>query len=217
MFPIHPPLRPFPGCIRPLPYNPGSRWHGNLPDSNVGQNGWRCFPLFPHQRTDGWAIDLNNNGRYDRGRDGVLVFDHNRDGRYDQNDVSNTNNMMKAARGDYDFNNDGRVSHFERIQGQMLRNRFNQLDRNRDGRLDTHEIQAGGGRVWVDNDRNGRIGCGELHSPYRIPGGLCEPNGRRLDYVDPRWGSGTSSNNPWWQRPRCGIQPFRPLIGCYHN
>jgi hypothetical protein len=220
--PIFPaPRRPLPFPIRPWDgsgcdiINRDRRWHGNLPDSNVGQRGWRCFPLVPHQRTDGWAIDLNNNGRYDRGRDGVLVFDTNGDGRYDNRDVSSTNNMMKAAQGNYDFNGDGRVSRFERMQGQMLRCRYNRLDRNRDGRLDTNEIAAGGGKVWTDNNHNGRIGCGELHSPYRIPGGFFEPNGRRLDYVDPRWGSGTSTNNPWWSRPRCGIRPMPFIGGCY--
>ncbi|MFA5507117.1 MAG: hypothetical protein WC314_16000 [Vulcanimicrobiota bacterium] len=194
--------RPTPrgGCL-PHPCNPGRDYHQNLPDSNVGRTGWRCWPYL---QDNGYAIDLNNNGKYDRGRDGVLVFDHNRDGKFDQSDVSRTNDMMKAAGGDFDFNNDGKVSMAERLQGQMLKEQFKKLDRNGDGRLDTREIQAGGGRVWVDKDRNGDIGCGELHSPYRIPGGLCERNGRRLDHVDPRWGSKTSSNNPWWQRPCCG-------------
>ena len=214
----HLPIYPRPNNCYPSPrlfprpegwLNRDRRHHGNLPDQNVGTNGWRVFPFCP-RASKGHVIDLNNNGRYDQGRDGVLVFDHNRDGKYDQNDVENTNKMMKAASGNYDFDGDGRVSCHERRLGRHYSKRFRQLDRNRDGRLDTREISAGGGKVWVDHRRDGKIGCGELHSPYRIPGGFFEPNGRRLDYVDPIWGSGTSTNSPWWQRPRCGC--LRPQI-----
>jgi EF hand domain-containing protein len=220
--PIYPtprrPLFPFP---TPRPFdgsgcswlNRDRRYHGNLPDSNVGQRGWRCFPFVRHQRTDGWGIDLNNNGRYDRGRDGVLVFDTNRDGKYDKRDVSGTNAMMKAASGNYDFNGDGRVTCFERARGRALKNQFRQFDRNGNGRLESWEISQGGGKVWVDRSRNGKINCGELHSPYRLPGGLFE-RGRTLDHVDPVWGSRTSTNSPWWERPRCGHRPYiRPCIG----
>lgn len=180
--------------------NRDRRHHWNLPDQNVG-SPWRCWPNFGRNRNgNGFAIDLNNNGRYDRGRDGVLVFDTNRDGKYDQRDVASTNNMMKAAAGNYDFNNDGRVSCCERRRGAFLRGRFNRLDRNRDGKLSTHEISAGGGKVWVDKSRGGGISQDELHSPYRIPGRFIGESSRRLDSVDPVWGSKTSRNRPWWNR-----------------
>lgn len=210
------PVYPRPVYPRPLPYpSPGGlpwqggdrQHHWNLPNSQVdsGRGGWWPFSQSP---TQGYGIDLNNNGRYDRGRDGVLVFDHNRDGKYDKRDVSATNDMMRAATGNYDFNNDGRVSLGERISGMMHRHRYQQLDRNRDGRLDTAEIQAGGGRVWVDHSRGGGISNNELYSPYNIPGGFCQRGGRRLNSVDPFWGSNTSSNSPWWNRPFCGgIRP----------
>jgi EF hand len=209
------------GCIRPLPWRPqpidgrGCDWlnrgrdhHRNLPDQNVG-NWWNRCPFGP-KNNNGYVIDLNNNGRYDRGRDGVLVFDTNRDGKYDQRDVSNTNDMMKAAAGNYDFNNDGRVSCCERRRGMFLRQRFARLDQNRDGRLDTREISQGGGKVWIDKSRGGGISQDELHSPYNLPGRWFGEGSRRLDSVDPRWGSQTSRNFPWWNRPRIGIRP-RPF------
>lgn len=207
----------FPGCIqpqpwRPFPVRPGRDHNWNLPDQNVSNPWpWRCGPFGP-QNGNGYVLDFNKNGRYDRGRDGVLVFDTNRDGRYDQRDVSNTNDMMKAAAGNYDFNNDGCVSMQERMRGAFLRNRFAQLDRNGDGKLDTFEIAAGGGKVWVDKSRGGGISNDELHSPYNIPGRWFGEGSRRLDSVDPIWGSNTSSNRPWWSPCRPGIYPT-PFLG----
>ena len=225
------PWRPCPGPLKPRPIDgSGCDWlnrirdrrhHWNLPDQNVG-SPWRCWPFGGNRNNNGFVIDLNNNGRYDRGRDGVLVFDTNRDGKYDQRDVSSTNDMMKAAAGNYDFNKDGRVSCCERRRGAFLRARYNQLDRNRDGKLSTWEISAGGGKVWVDKSRGGGISRDELHSPYKIPGRFWEGS-RRLDSVDPIFGSRTSRNRPWWNRfpsprplpclpgPRF---PYQPLIGC---
>lgn len=211
--------RPQLGCYRPLPWRPNRPlpwrpqcpdYHQNLPNQNVG-NWWNRNPFKPN---NGFAIDLNNNGRYDRGRDGVLVFDTNRDGKYDQRDVSSTNDMMNAARGNYDFNGDGRVSCCERRRGAFLRHRYSRLDRNRDGRLSTHEIAAGGGKVWVDKSRGGGISRNELHSPYNIPGKWYEGGSRRLDHVGP-WGSRTSRNRNWWRPPFPGIRPFHPCGGSH--
>ena len=101
--------------------------------------------------------------------------------------------MMKAAGGNMDFNNDGKVSFGERIKGAMLKAQYRRMDTNRDGRLDTNEIARGGGRVWTDQDRNGQVGFGETSSPFNVPS-----NGRfgpteRLDYASP-FSSHTSSN-----------------------
>lgn len=206
--------RPFPGTFRPLPWRPqprpGTEYHRNLPDQRVG-NWWNTSPF---NRNTGYVIDQNHNGRYDRGQDGVLVFDTNRDGKYDQRDVASTNDMMKAAGGNYDFDGDGRVSCCERRRGAFLRHQYARLDRNRDGRLDTHEIAAGGGKVWVDKSRGGGISQNELHSPYNIPGKWYDGcSSRRLDSVDPIWGSRTSRNRNWWNPPFPGPRPFPPCFG----
>lgn len=213
--------RPWQPCPGPTPWNPnpwGRDHHRNLPDQNVGP-GWRRGPWglrFP-RRDNGYVIDLNNNGRYDKGRDGVLVFDMNRDGKYDKRDVSNTNDLMKAAAGNYDFDNDGRVSCCERRRGAFLRCKFAQLDTNRNGRLEAHEIARAGGKVWIDKSKGGGISRDELHSPYNLPGRWFGDGSRRLDYVDPHWGSGTSRNFPRFNFPVCrpphiGISyPSRPL------
>lgn len=182
-----------------FPQQSGPGFQGNISDAHVGGGrlDWRggFFGGWGMQPNEGYALDQNRNGRYDRGRDGVLVFDTNRDGRYDKNDVQRTNNMMQAVQGNFDFNNDGRVSMSERIQGAALRRRYQQLDTNRDGVLNTQEIAQGGGRVWVDQNRNGNVQANELHSAYRMPNANGYGPSQRLDFVDPfRQVSHTSNN-----------------------
>lgn len=150
---------------------------------------------FSVQPNEGYGLDFNRNGRYDRGRDGVLVFDTNRDGKYDKKDVQQSNDLMQAASGNFDFNRDGKVSFAERIRGNVLRAKFQQMDTNRDGRLDTQEMARGGGRVWMDQNRDGQVNGGETSSVFNMPS-----NGRfgpteRLDFVDPTRQTSHTSNN----------------------
>lgn len=199
--------RPFIGFPNPFCPPRADSHQGNLQDTHTGGrvrgssiNCWRGNHFHPRsEQTKGYALDLNKNGRYDRGQDAVLVFDMNRDGKYDQNDISNTNKMMKAASGDYDMNGDGHVSRSEKIQGAILRQRYNQMDRNRDGKLSTEEMKAGGGKAWVDSSQGGGIGKNELHSVDNIPSRFIGGTTQRIDYVDPyRDTNGTSNNQPWW-------------------
>ena len=179
--------------------NSGPGFQGNISDAQTGGGsiGWRggFFGGLGFNPTEGYAIDQNRNGRYDRGRDGVLVFDTNRDGRYDKNDVQGTNNMMQSVQGNYDFNNDGRVTMGERIQGSVLRGRYRQMDQNRDGVLSTNEISNGGGMVWQDRNRSGNIQGHELHSAYSMPNSRGYGPSQRLDFVDPFRQTSHTSNN----------------------
>ncbi len=190
-------------------FRPNQQFGWNMPNSQVGpqwRNGCGCMM---QGRGQGYALDLNGNGRYDRGRDGVLVFDMNRNGRYDQSDVKSTNDMMKAARGDFDFNGDGKVSLAERMRGRALQQQFRKLDKNGDGQLSAHEIAAGGGKVWVDHNRNGHIGKNELHSPFNIPSSYIGGPSQRLNSVNPFTNTNsTSSNLPWWPSGYWGMPPM---------
>ena len=192
--------------------NSGPGYQGNISDARVGGGhlDWRggIFGRLGWKPNEGYAIDQNRNGQYDRGRDGVLVFDTNRDGKYDKKDVQNTNNMMQSVTGNYDFNNDGRVSLGERLQGAQHQARYRQLDTNRDGVLSAQEMAAGGGRVWTDHNRNGGVSNNELHSVYNIPNANGWGPSQRLDYVNPYTQSSHTSNNWGWNPPGPWGGPF---------
>jgi hypothetical protein len=194
--------------------NFSDNYHQNFQDVRTGGYNptWRrgCRRFEP---TRGYGIDLNKNGRFDRGKDGVLVFDMNRDGKYDKKDVSNTNKMMKAATGNFDFDGNGRVSPSERMMGQVLRRKFARLDRNRDGRLSAHEMNQAGGKVWIDRSKGGGVGKNELHSVYQIPSEFIGGTTKTLDFVDPYCRtSGTSNNRPYW--PHGQGTGWIPSEGC---
>jgi EF hand len=187
---------------RPFPNN-GAGYQGNISDPNLeGRYLWRRRgPFGRYHRANnnqgGYVIDMNRNGRYNKGQDGVLAFDMNRDGRIDRKDINNTRFMMQAATGNYDFDQDGRTSFFERIRGNALRGQYNRLDSNRDGRLSAHEINSGGGKVWIDSSRGGGVGRNELHSVYNLPNSRGYGPSQRLDFVDPFSKTSHTSNNYW--------------------
>lgn len=154
--------------------------------------------------TKGYGINLNQRAGHQRGKDGVLVFDMNRDGKYDKRDVQNSNDMMKSATGNYDFNGDGRIDRSERRRGGRLRRRYFRMA-GRDGVLQAHEMNRHGGKVWIDKSRGGGVGRNELHSVYRVPSrdAYGSRTTQRLDFVDPFAGvSGTTSNRSYWGGPR---------------
>lgn len=166
-------------------------------------------------QTQGYGLDFNGNGRYESGADGVLLFDTNRNGRYDQSDVETTNKMMKAAKGDFDFNNDGKISMGERMQGAMLQRRFQQLDRNRDGNLSADEMQQGGGSVWKDRNSDGHINQGETHSVFNIPHWHGQMPNQRLDTLNPGQGFGMAVGNGTYSFPMPPGFPSGKLQGAH--
>jgi hypothetical protein len=180
---------------------PGAGFQGGLVDHNLGGfNRWRSHGLFgrsglSNSNRGGYVLDFNRNGRYNKGQDGVLAFDMNRDGRIDRRDVNNSKRLMDAATGNFDFNRDGRVSRFERIKGRIYSRRFARMDRNRDGVLNAHEINRGGGKVWIDSSRGGGVGRNELHSVFNLPNSRGYGPSQRLDFVDPFSRSSHTSNN----------------------
>ena len=174
----------------------GAGYQGNLMNNNLGgwRAPWRCNQHHSQQR-QGYVIDTNRNGRYDKGRDGVLAFDMNGDGRIDRRDVNRTNDMMQAATGNFDLNGDGRVNRSEYFNGRRLQNQYRRMDRNRDGILSAHEMHRAGGKVWVDSSRGGGVGRNELHSVFNMPSGNRWGGSVRLDAVNPFQQASHTSNN----------------------
>lgn len=200
-YPYPPEPRPWPG---PGPWNRGPNT-GNLPDSWVGTERKGCWGFDP---VKGYGLDLNGDGRYTRGKDGVLAFDINRDGKVTNEEIEESNARLKAFGGNYDANGDGKTSFCERISGQRRQREMAQYDRNQDGRLDTNELNDAGGRVLVDRNQDGKFQPWENHSPYDFP----TPGfGRgRLDFVDPYNNNSRVSNKwNWCQPPYPQPQPCR--------
>lgn len=168
---------------------------GNIADANVGQTGFWPFS----QSTEGYALDLNHNGQYDRGTDGVIGFDLNHDGRVDNKEVEASNKRLKAFGGNYDLNADGHVTPCEKFQGKQYQNEMKGMDFNHDGRLSAQELSAGGGRVLIDHDRNGQFSPWEQYSPYAYPTPGFGVGS--IGYVDPQAGYTQGWNSGWGWGP----------------
>lgn len=182
-------------------YNSGPGYQGN--GMNVNLDGNRCTPWRPQHHSNqrqGYVIDSNRNGQYDKGKDGVLAFDMNGDGRIDRRDINSTNDMMQAATGNFDLNGDGRVNRSEYFQGRSLQARYRGMDQDRDGILNAREMHNAGGKVWIDSSRGGGVGRNELHSVFNMPNSRGWGPTQRLDAVNPfQRTSHTSNNNHYFR------------------
>jgi hypothetical protein len=177
------------------------------------RNPWRRGRSRVEKRL-GYTLDLNGDGRYSRGVDGVLTFDMNGDGKYNRRDAINTNKMMQAAANRFDFDGDGRVSRGERAEGLALRSRFSRIDSSGDGRLSTQELARAGGKVWIDKSGGGGVQDSELHSVFQVPDAFKGGRPGRLDAVDPMAGtSRLRHDGPRESRYHCHTK-VRP---CYHR
>lgn len=183
------------GCPQQRPCHqapefPHRSWGANLPDSPVGERQG----LFTSHQVEGYGVDMNRNGSYDRGRDGVLAFDLNHDGQIDDKEVQGSNERLKAFGGNYDLNGDGKVNLCERIKASQYQQQMQGMDANRDGKFSTSEISNNGGRVCIDRNRDGQFDAQtEQYSPYSFP----TAGGRRseIGYVDPH--SNYTQINHW--------------------
>jgi hypothetical protein len=156
------------------------------------------YGLFSPLNTNGYGLELNRCAGHQQGRDGVLVFDFNRDGKYSQHEVQSTNDMLKAASGSNDLNGDGRVTKKEKKRAKKLRKLYTrQFDTNRDGRLDTTELARGGAGVWIDRNRDGVASQYETHSVFNVPSrdAFGRYTTQRIDSVNPQWGTTQMTSN----------------------
>jgi hypothetical protein len=145
-------------------------------DGGLDLNEWPGSDLSqyldPGQKpTDAFVIDFDNNGKYEKGKDGALTFDMNGDGKYDANDVNQTSEMMRAAGGEVDLNGDGMVDQLERAKAKEYKQKFQDMDHDGDGKLSQAELNSSGGRIWVDENKDGRIGGWETSAPDSVTAG----------------------------------------------
>lgn len=163
----------------PRPYA-GPSWSQGLPDSPVGQQNGLFFP----QQNRGYGIDLNHSGGYERGRDGVVAFDLNHDGKIDDKEIQDSNERLKAFGGNFDLNGNGKVTLCERIKGGQYQREMQGKDLNHDGKLDANELAQAGGRICIDRNRDGHTDPSEQYSPFNFPtGGFGRGS---IGYVDPQ-------------------------------
>ena len=157
-------------CPRPQPKPCAS---GNiLDDAVIGMGSSRRGCGAWLQR--GTVIDFDGDGKYTKGKDGVLAFDFNGDGEYSDKEISKSRDVYKAVQGNYDFDGDGCVSKKERLQGRC----YSRIDRDGDGELNSRELKAARGGVWVDRDKDGKRDCGEVRQNYNLD--TCSERGHRV-------------------------------------
>ncbi|MBX3170800.1 MAG: hypothetical protein KF760_25565 [Candidatus Eremiobacteraeota bacterium] len=191
-------------CPQPWPGPWGwNQNHGNLENATVGRHGFLGL-----ERTKGYGVDMNGDGRYTPGRDAVLAMDLNRDGRVTPDEIEKSREKLQAMGGNYDFNHDGQTSICERMKGQGYQREMQRYDTNGDGRLDAGEFARAGGRVLVDSNRDGKFQDWEQHSPFNFPtGGF----GRgRINYIDPFCGTTSVNERSPWSPGPWGPGPWNP-------
>lgn len=90
-------------------------------------------------------IDLDGNGKYKKGNDGILIFDFGNDG-VSEDDIAKSKKIMN-------YLNDG--------EGGEIPSELKSMDKNSDGKLDENELKQGHAQVWTDRNKDGNYDRGE--------------------------------------------------------
>lgn len=90
-------------------------------------------------------LDLDGNGKYKKGSDGVLIFDFGNNG-VSEEDIEKSKKLM-------DYLNDG--------EGGEIPSELKAMDKNNDGKLDQKELKDANAQVWVDRNQDGKYDRGE--------------------------------------------------------
>lgn len=104
-------------------------------------------PADTNQTRRGFGIDLDGDGKYTDGKDGLLAFDLDGDGKYSAEDVENTQRYLRALAGEEDLDGDGKVSFQEKKDAYNFKQQFGSADLDQDGVLSGWEISELGGMV----------------------------------------------------------------------
>lgn len=142
----------------------------------------------------GYGIDLDGDGKFQGDRDGVLAFDVNKDGKIDQGEIAESRRRLNLMAGnDPDLKSPCKRHKAEAERSALLK----QYDSDGDGKLNSYEISAAGGKVLVDSNRDGTFSSSEAQDVrnLRTAGGRF-----RLDEVDPRGNYSQVKSQNWFDQ-----------------
>lgn len=140
--------------------------HPTTPQTSAASQRAAAAPAAPERREvgavdapvkdgRGYGLDLDSNGRFDRGRDGVLAFDFDKNGSVSSNEVRDSRAALDAFSGNQDGNGDGNVTSEEAAQSQRLAGLVAKFDANGDGKLNNAELKAADAKVLIGDATKG--------------------------------------------------------------
>ena len=180
----------------------------NFSEVSVGVGAYQWNDRFGHHRMvlhqKGYGVDLDGDGKFQAGKDGVLAFDINGDGRIDANEIAESQRRLSL------MTEAPRILHFADKKGQQRANERRQLmaqyDKNNDGHLDASELHAAGAKMLVDSNKDGVYSADEAQGLSRI-----ETDGGtyRFDSMS----LGMRDVFPFWQQRRVGgVSKISPIF-----
>jgi len=183
------------------PWQPGNTtYHRNFPNAEVYQfwgNGTKVG------QQNGYGIDLDQDGKYTKGKDGIIAFDKNKDGNIDFGEIEESKNILKVMGGDFDLNGDGKLGFSEMMNSFKYMMQGFKMDKNHDGRLSQNELKAANAKVFIDKNKDGQVDKGELRDPGNLNGtrNLYGSSKDSISYIDP-WSNRTAikHEHPWLMR-----------------
>lgn len=123
-------------------------------------------PLEGYQK--GFGVDLDGDGKFHHEKDGFLSL--NLGGRNGLENITRTNDMLKAFSGNFDANGDGKLSSQELHQGNQYAQRAAQMDLDRDGTLSRFELQTAGAKVVKHDTKLPYISSSPATYQVSLPG-----------------------------------------------
>lgn len=176
----------------------GSMGHAgtSYPQPNLYQSTYRSSGKGARS---GFMVDLDGNGRMQHGRDGVLAFDLNQDGRVSQKEIRKSKSQMEHLTGthkDLKSKSPCKKAKAEKYRKKLIK----RYDVNRDGKVSNYEMKLKGGQMLVDTNLNGRY---ESHEAQGMDKANTFSGSFRLNMLGTKYGMNSVSgvrSMPSWGR-----------------
>jgi hypothetical protein len=178
--------------------------HGNV-NQSVNLGGAKTFASAGPEWAKGLGVDLNGDGKLNKGTDGRLALDLDGNGIYDENDVKDTLRMLEIFSGKSEQTSNtkgfGGFNQADQAKELLLQARGKQADLNQDGVLSGWELNKMGAKVLVSD--------GSRPFPVRNYDGTATAGGLRAQTVP-------GAFRPDYQ-PQPTYYPQAPIFGGYQN